>query len=202
MRVPVNEKLFFFERLYSDKTPLLADSYPEVDFGALIFLPLKGGKEMWKAEYLGIYGVEVKAPATATTTSLKIPAYGYELPVQVYELSDVSALRILAPESVKKTCKKCRPFEAKVDYLVGGRLPCVRPSIPLNVTIGPTSVCDLNMKSIKRGKASSDHAVYEVPFYHVSLKISRYGVGTCVVNVEAKGTGKSTSVQIDVKPSR
>lgn len=202
VRIPVNEKLYFFERLYSDKTPLLAYSYPEVDFGALISLPRKGGKEMWKAEYLGIYGVEVKAPATATMTSLKIPAYGYELPVQVYELSDVSALRILAPESVKKRCKRCRPFGARVEYLVGGQMPCVRPRIPLTVTIGPTSVCDLQMPDIKRGKVVSDHTVYEVPRYLRRLKITGYGVGTCVVSGEAKGIGKSTSVQIDVKPRR
>jgi hypothetical protein len=198
VQVATNRELGIMERLYSDKTPLLADSFPEVGFGALIPVPRKGGQETWKSEFLGAYGLNVKTPATTTTTSLKVPAYGYELPVQVYEPSAISEIRVYAPE---KMCKNCGPAEAKVEILVGGEIPCLKPFIPLDVTIGPASICRLQMSNLSKRKTDSGNDVYELPFPQ-SLMIVGSDIGTCAVTVEARGTGKSASKQIQVQLKR
>ncbi|HAR45877.1 MAG: hypothetical protein A2X56_03930 [Nitrospirae bacterium GWC2_57_13] len=193
--VATNRELDIIERLYSDKTPLLADSFPEVAFGALIPVPRKSGGETWKSEFLGAYGLNVKTPATTTTTSLKVPAYGYELPVQVYEPSAVSEIRLLTPE---KMCQNCAPAEAQVEILVGGEIPCLRPLIPLDVTIGPASICRLQMSILSKGKTDSGNDIYELPFPQ-SFKIVGSNIGTCSVTVETRGTGKSARKQIQVQ---
>ena len=191
----INGELSIVEELYSDKTLVLSNSFPPIEFGALIPVPRKDGQEAGKSKYLGSYSVSVKAPAKATTTSLKVPAYGYELPVQVYEPSAVSELRVILP--AKKSCQTCPPDYIKMEVLVGGRVPCVKPVIPVAVTVGPTSVCRVASGEANNGKMSGDNEVYELPSLR-GLKIFWGAAGTCVVSVEAKSIGKSATAQVVV----
>jgi hypothetical protein len=190
----INGELTLAEELYSDKIPVLSNSFPPISFGALIPVPSKDGQETGKSDYVGGYFVRVKAPATAMTTSLKVPAFGYELPVQVYEPSAVSDIRVILP---KKSCLTCPPGYIEMEVLVGGRVPCVKPVIPVEVTIGPTSVCGVASGGFGNRTMNGDHEVYELPVFK-PLKISWGGAGTCVVNVEAKGIAKSATAQVVV----
>lgn len=189
----INGELFLFEELYSDKKPILSDSFPPVEFGAFIPVPRKDGPETWKSEYLGKYGVRVKAPATAMMTSLKVPAFGYELPVQVYEPSAVSDIRVILPKT--KSCQTCAPDYIQMEVLVGGRIPCVKPIIPVDVTIGPASVCRIDSTAGNR-KMNGDNEVYELASIRPLKFVWGRSAGTCVVTVEAKGIGKSATAQV------
>jgi hypothetical protein len=191
--VPVNRELTFTEELYSEKTRVMVKSFPEIDFGALIPVARKDGRKATGTEFLDAYGLSVRTPATATRTSLKIPSYGYELPVQVYEPSAISEIRINAPEMICKNCGRM----ARIDLLVGGAVPCLAALIPVEVTIGPTAVCSLKNEVSKR-KTDSGALVYEMPFPQ-NLILVESAAGTCAITVEARGIGKSARAQIEVK---
>jgi hypothetical protein len=193
VQVPTNRELDLTGEQYSDKTLILARSFPEVDFGALIPATRKNGKATGRPDFLGAFGISVKTPATATKTSLKVPAYGYELPVHVYEPSAISEIRIGPLERICKSCER----SAKIELLVGGEVPCKNPIIPLDVTIGPVTVCSLRNEVSKR-KTDSGNMVYELPSPQ-NLVLVESAVGTCAVTVEAKGIGKSASIQIKVQ---
>lgn len=185
------------EELHFGKKPILSDNFPPVEFGAFTPVPRKDGKDMWKSEnLLGSNFLTIKAPATAMMTSLKVPAYGYELPVKVYEPSAVSGVRLSAPE--KMTARSRQLQFAKIEILVGGKVPCIRPSIPLDLTIGPASVCSLH-SSYKGTKTASDDMVYEIPSHHQSVQLSPLASGTCTLKVEVRGAGKSATARVIIK---
>jgi hypothetical protein len=193
VQVPVNRELDLTAELYSDKTRIIVKGFPEVDLGALIPVERKNGRKTTRDEFLATYRISIKAPASATKTSLKIPAYGYELPFQVYEPSAISEIRISAPE---KMCVNCGR-SVKLDLLVGGAVPCLKAIVPVDVTIGPATVCSLSNDVHKR-KTDSGNTVYEMP-YAQNLTLVESGNGTCVVTVEARSIGKSASRQFEIK---
>jgi len=196
VQVPVNRELDLTAELYSDKTLktlIIVKGFPEVDLGALIPVERKDGRKTTKDEFIATYRTSIKAPASATRTSVKIPAYGYELPIQVYEPSAISEIRIGAPE---KMCVNCGR-SVKLDLLVGGVVPCLEAAIPVDVTIGPATVCSLK-NDVHQRKTDSGNTVYEMA-YAQNLTLVESGNGTCVVTVEAKSIGKSARRQFEIK---
>jgi hypothetical protein len=84
-----------------------------------------------------------------------------------------------------------------IDILVGGEIPCLRPSISFDVAVGPASVCR-RWEDFSKKKTDSNKNIYELPNPE-PLYIVGSALGTCTVTVEARGIGTSTSAQIKVE---
>lgn len=194
LQVAVNRDLHLVEELYSDKTPLSTTTFPEVDTGAMIPVEIRNG-EPWRTAYLRTgHAIRVKTPAAATKTSLKVPAYSYELPVNIYEPSAISGIVLNAR---KTTCTECGRQPITIDILVNGEIPCHKPSLSLEVTVGPAEVCH-RWEDVSKTKAAAANNTYQIPNPE-PLYIVGSDPGICTVTVEAKGAGKSSSTEITVE---
>ena len=190
-------ELGYSEQLYFDGILLVSNNFPDVETGPLtpVAPSADKGRSPTPGDLLDTKYLRVKAPAEAITTSLKVPAFKSELPVRVYTAAAVSSLRIEAPNWLEA---QTRAVYLPVEYLVGDQVPCIKPALPVVVTIGPSSVCDLERIENAMKKTNDDYRIAEMPFVN-AVGMRTFGEGTCNVTLEAKAIGKSARVQIAVK---
>lgn len=199
VKVPVGREMSLQEELYFGDTKLVTDRFPPIEVGALARIPdpvvTKDGKRQPDPMETS-KTVRVKAPATGTKTVLKIQEHGIELPVHVYEISEIGGLRIKASEKMRDN----GATDVKFEFVVNGDSACI--GLPLEVTIGPSSVCRLHsdLRNLSAKKWDAGYGVYELNYNPRGLKLAPGGTpGICTVTATAPGTGKTASANIVVE---
>jgi hypothetical protein len=202
--VGVGEVLVLEERLLNGATVLMSDRYPEVDFGTFTPAPNIGQKlkPSGKAgELIGPVHLEARAPAKPGPATLRIPEFGFALPLRVFDASEVNGVQILDPGRIREGGKT----SVSIRFLVDGILTCTTPAVPVEITIGPASVCVLANETLFRRLPDTrpNYRIYEAVIAPQALAINANHAGSdCEVTATVKGSGKMAAAKfaITAKP--
>jgi hypothetical protein len=193
--VPVGQELMLTEELYYNSTPVMTDNFPEVDLGALTVSASQNPEPQRTGGLHSSRRFNLKTPATSTKTSLKVPAYGYELPVIVYDSSGVTEVHL--EQDGKAYAAGWSAVRVNVRMSPGGGISCLSPMFPIDVTVGPVKVCELSMPPVEKKTTDSGNQVAELRVPQ-TLVIRGNTAGACTVTVSPKGSGRSATEQITI----
>lgn len=199
------QPLLLEETLFAGSTLLMSDRYPEVDLGAFTAPPSLA--EGFKASggpgaLIGPIRFEVTAPARPGPAVLRIPEFGYELPVEVFDAAAVREVRLEGDRKAQESGKTSLALRFVADHQV----PCGRPAVPVEITVGPYEYCELeDAASFSRlPDRRNGYAIFESLVQPQALSIrTRRGGGDCEISAMVKGVAGDPLVfrlAVEAKP--
>jgi hypothetical protein len=204
--IGAGQQLLLEERLLNGSTVLLSNRYPAVDFGP--FTPPANLREKLETsgkagELIGPVTFEVTAPETPGPALLAIPEFGYTLPVEVFDASAVRGLRFVGDGRAQVG----GTTHLDIRFLVNDEIVCGSPAVPVEITIGPTTACDLMDVAPFRivPEKKPGHQTFEGVIRPSSLSIWAKSANVdCVITAIVKGAveaaAAATRIAIYAKP--
>lgn len=200
--VGVGQVLPLEERLLSGATVLMSNRYPEVDFGAFTPVEPIGGKLKTSGkdgELVGPVQMEATAPETPGPAAIKIPEYGFTLPIQVFEASAINGIII---NELPATSTEGGKATVRIQFLINNHVPCKSPMVPVEITVGPSYYCSLeNKDSFRRiAQTVTNYITFEGVIAPQLLVINTVHAGKpCEVTARIKGIGKAAHAKFEIK---